>query len=190
MKQETLDILDASLREEQNKILSMDYENRFGLFSRRHVRIDPKWSEVKYGEINLTLLNWQTPFKYSDKPNLNTLITEDKIGIYVMYVQPNNTILNMPKFVMNVGIAGEDGSNRSLKDRLKDYYRLNEIKKRTNIHRFLKMYYENVYIVYSYYDGPYEDMEVLEKKLHEFFYPLFNLRDFEPETKKAQKAWN
>jgi hypothetical protein len=190
MKQKTLDILDASLRDEQNEILTMDFKNRFGLFTRKNVRIDPKWSEAKFNEIDTTLLNWELPFKYSDRPNLDTIISEEHIGIYVMYVQPQNTILGMPKYVMNVGIAGEDGSERSLKDRLKDYYQLSSIKKRTNIHRFLSIYYENVYIVYSYFKGDHTELERIEKKLHEFFYPIFNIRDFEPETKNARKAWN
>lgn len=190
MKKETLDILDATLRSKQNSYLSMDFDERYAIFSRKSVRIDPKWSELKYHEINTSLLHWQKPFKYSDKPNLDLIISEDTIGLYVMYVQPQNTILDMPKYVMNVGIAGEDGSKRSLKDRLKDYFRLTQIKKRNNIHRFLRMYYENVYIAFSYFKGEYSELEEIEKKLHEFYYPLFNDRDFEPETKAAKKAWN
>lgn len=54
----------------------------------------------------------------------------------------------------------------------------------------LQMYYNHVYVQYALFDGNFQELEKLEVSLHEYFYPRFGKRDFEPETKNAQSAWN
>ena len=189
IKQKTLDMLDADLKREQKKYLNYDHKIRYALFTRKSVRIDPNWSSQKFSDIDKHKLSWSKPYKYSEHPDFKTIIPTNDIGIYIMYVKPDNTILDMPSYVMNVGISGEKGKKRPLKDRLTDYFYINQVKLRTNIHHFLQMYYDYVYIRYAIYTGHHKDLESVEKLLHEFYNPLYNERDFEPKTKKAKKAW-
>lgn len=189
IKQTTLDILDSSLRKKNTDYLTRDYIDRFQTYH-HNIRIDPSHSEDKYEEIdgdNLAL-NW-VEFKYSDLPDLSKIINKDLIGIYYFSVRPSKRISNLPQYIMYVGISGEHGSKRPLRERITDYYYISKLKKRSNVHQFLQMYYENVYISFSYYKGDHKDLEKIETFLHEFFAPKFNLRDFEPKTKKAIKAW-
>lgn len=96
----------------------------------------------------------------------------------------------MPKHVIYVGIAGERGSGRPLRDRLKDYYNINALKKRSGIHKALQLYYDEAYFSYALYNGSYQDIENLEVLLHEFFSPKWATRDYEPSTKAAKAAWS
>ena len=190
MKQSTLDILDASLRTDNNKYYSMSEEDRYALFTRKPVRIDPQKSDDIYPQINTANFTWSAPIKYSSFPDFKSLITSNQIGNYIMYVQPENTILGMPKYVLYVGISGENGSSRPLKERLNDYFYISGLKKRSNVHKLLQLYYKHVYIVYSLYNGSFSDLENDEKIFHEYYYPIYCDRDFSPETKKGRKAWN
>ncbi len=187
IKQGTLDLLDADLRTSLNRYNSHTYTDRYKLFS-HNIRVDPSWSDTKYSQI--TGFNWSQPFRYADHPNFESIIPTDDIGLYVMYVRPTNTILDMPQFVMYVGISGEHGSQRPLKERLMDYFYIEKLKFRNNVHQLLQMYYEHVYIIYSTFSGTFVQLEALETILHEYFFPRFGKRDFEPKTKVAQSAWN
>ncbi len=187
IKQKTLDLLDASLRKDMSRYDSYPYKDRYKIFT-HDIRIDPSWCEKKYNEV--PKLSWQGPHKFSDMPNFEDIIKGNEIGIYIMYVRPNLLIEDMPQHMMYVGISGEHGSSRPLKDRLKDYFNINKIKLRENIHTMLQLYYENVYIKYALFNGNYLDLEKIEVVLHEFYSPRFGKRDFEPDTKKAQGAWN
>jgi hypothetical protein len=190
MKQRTLDILDSSLRDGQKEFTDLPDHYRFATSTRKNPRIDPKLSEEAFLDYDSTKFKWSTPVKFADKPDFNSIIIDNKIGIYLMYVQPLNTILEMPRYLMYVGISGEKGSARPLKERLQDYLNIGQLKKRTSVHQFIQMYYENVYIVYSLYDGDYKELEEVEQTLHEFFYPLYADREFKPRTKQNRKSWS
>lgn len=192
MRHKTLDILDADLQADYDKYVNLDYEDRFKIFS-HDIRIDPLHSEKKYLEIEpfLSKLNWKTVKYYEAcEQDLITEITDNSIGIYFFSVRPKQTILGLPSYVLYVGIAGEKGSERPLRDRLCDYLRIGSLRKRQNVHKFLQLYYKEAYITYSFYDGDYKDLEKLENLLHEYFQPKFAIRDFDPETKAARKSWN
>jgi len=189
MRQATLDILDADLRGKYNEYKKYPYNDRYKLF-RHDIRIDPYIANQKLAEIETFNLNWSEPIKYSEHPDINSIITENGVGIYVFFVQPNRLVLGMPRVPIYVGISGERESSRPLKERLKDYFNLNQIKRRDAVHQALQMYYDEVYFCYCIYDGNSEDLSQIERLLHEFFSPKFAKRDFEPETKQAQKSWN
>lgn len=192
IQQKTLDLLDADLRGHAERYYSLPYDDRYAFFSHKskNLRIDPNWSSQKFPETEQFNFDWQE-VKYSDHPDFDTLLRNDeRIGIYIFWVKPPNTILDMPKYVMYVGISGERGSNRALKDRLKEYFYINKLKLRKNVHKMLQLYYEYTYISFSLLENNYEEIERLEVCLHEFFSPLYNTRDFEPPTKAARSAWN
>lgn len=185
MDRVTFDLLDAELSRAFKKNLQKDNSDRFKLL-KYDIRVDIWWSEKKYSELDkyLPFLNWQT-LKYSPHNDIDAKINSDSIGVYFFYVMPEYTILNKPQYVFYVGIS----SKRPLKDRLKDYYNINNIKKRSNIHNFLTWHYPYVYIAFSLFDSEKGDIEMLEKILIEYFQPFLNLKDYQPETKEAKKAW-
>lgn len=187
IKQSTYDLLDASLRRDVDRYKGYPYKDRYKIFS-HNIKVDPYWCEKKYVEI--PKLEWVGPFKYSDFPNFEQIITSDSVGLYMMYVRPNIMIEDMPQHVMYVGISGEHGSLRPLKDRLMDYFYIEKIKIRENVHTMLQLYYDNVYIKFTLFEGTYQQLEAVETALQEFYFPKFGKRDFEPQTKKAQSAWN
>lgn len=187
IKQATLDLLDADLRKDVRRYNRYPFKDRHKIFSHT-VRIDPYWSNKKFRQ--LRALSWSNDFKFSDHPNFEQIINSNDIGIYIMYVRPKNLVMEMPRHVMYVGISGEHGSARPLKERLMDYFYISEIKLRENIHTMLQLYYDHVYIRYALFNGTFQALEELETSLHEFYYPKFGKRDFEPETKASHSAWN
>ncbi|SFQ07455.1 hypothetical protein [Parafilimonas terrae] len=185
--QATLDLLDADIRKDVRRYNRMPFKDRHKIFS-HEIRIDPYWCNKKFQQI--PVLNWSADFKFSSHPDFQQIITTNDIGVYIMYVKPVNLLIDMPQYVMYVGISGENGSARPLRDRLMDYFYISKIKLRNNIHTMLQLYYDHVYIKYALFNGTYQSLEQLEEILHEFFYPKFGKRDFEPETKAAHSAWN
>lgn len=190
MKTETLDILDADLQAHYNKYATMSYDDREKLFT-HNILVDPARSEEYWREnrSQLEALSWTT-VRYCEAAKNGHIDDLDKhrIGIYVFIARPEHQIMSLPHFVLYVGIAGEN-SNRSLRDRLRDYFRIRQIQKRENIHKFLQLYYHETYIMYTYFDGPSEDLKALEVALHEFFQPKIPIREYSPETKSARRAW-
>ncbi len=189
VKQKTLDILDASLRTDYKRYHAYPYLDRFKIFS-HNIKIDPHWSDQKFKDIP-TNFKWSQPYRFADYPDFETIILTNDIGIYMMYVCPHNMIDDMPKHAMYVGISGEHGSARPLKERLMDYFSLPKMKLRQNIHTMLQMYLDHVYIKFCLMPNySFSDVETLEETFHEYYYPKFGKRDFEPQTKTAQSAWN
>jgi len=188
MKQATFDLLDSELRAGYDKYLNLDHEDRYKLFTHQ-ITIDPYKSKERYNSLIPFSLTWSIPHKYSAQLDLNTIIPSNDPGIYIFFVKPPQLIMDMPQFVIYVGIAGERGSGRSLKDRLKDYFYFSKIKLRDNIHKVFQLYYEEVYFSFALYPGPVADLEVIETLLHEYFSPRWSSRDYEPETKRARSAW-
>lgn len=139
--QATLDLLDASLRTEEQRYRSYPYKDRYKLFN-HWIRIDPDWSDQKFAQIPPSI-SWSQPYKFADHPNFEQLITSEDIGIYLMFVRPTNMLDDMPQQVMYVGISGERGSERPLKERLMDYFYLSKMPLRSNIETMLQLYYSN-----------------------------------------------
>jgi hypothetical protein len=188
MKQATLDILDSELRRDYQRYQSMNYDDKYKLFS-HHIYIDPLKSQTYYTDIVNHNLSWLGPIKYCSLPNLDNIITEDKSGIYFFVVKPDLLILEMPQFVVYVGISGANQSFRPLRERLKDYFYFDKIKKRSNIHKMLQLYYENIYIYYAYFNNN-VNVSDIETALHEYFSPHFAKSAFDVETRNAVSAWN
>ena len=189
MLQKTLDILDKELSTKANYYSGLPKEVRFR-FLREEFLMDSSYWDKYHTLIDKHKLTWDE-FKYSDinKPDsIDKIITNDDIGVYIFIIRGKDLFLDMPKYVFYVGIAGEGGSNRPLKERLKDYFRLETIKKRKKVHRMLSMYHPNVYVKYATTTMPYKDLEELEVNLHGYFYPICNERDFPIELKEEREA--
>jgi hypothetical protein len=189
LRQNTLDILDKELSRNNNYYLALADEVRFR-FLREEFLLDKTYWDKYFPLISQYKYNW-AEFKYTDinKPEaIDKLITTDEIGVYIFIIRSENMFLDMPKYVFYVGISGEGGSARPLRERLKDYFRLNTVKKRKKVHRMLAMYHSNVFVKYSTMNVHYTLLEQLEKDLHGFYYPICNERDFPIELKNLRQA--
>lgn len=187
MKQATLDLLDVELRKESSRFKNYPFNVRFKLY-RKEFLLDPANWEKYYPQVNKYTYDWKE-LKFSELQNLDDIIDSEEPGIYFFCVKPPIMVYDLPIFVLYVGISNERDSNRPLKDRLKDYFYLNEIKKRKNVHIMLQMFYEHIYVVYSLLNLESSELRELEKALHGFYYPVQDRRDFPSEFKEAQKAW-
>lgn len=190
MKQKTLDLLDKDLSGTNDYYSKLDNEVRFR-FLREQFLLDRYYWDKYFPLINKYKYHWNE-FKYTDIKNpdsIDTLLPTDDIGVYVFIIKSENLFLDIPKYVFYVGISGERNSNRPLRERLKDYFRLNQVKKRKQVHRLLSMYYQNVYIKYSPLQISSSLLQQLEMDLHGFYYPICNERDFPVELKNLRKAF-
>ncbi len=110
-------------------------------------------------------------------------------GVYFFLVKPRRTIVGMPGFVFYVGIAGENDSQRLIRDRLRDYLSVSQVQKRDRVHQALRYYYKHTYVYYKELDWSSGRLKALEERLHGFFMPWANTRDYPAAIKKTQRAW-
>lgn len=190
IKQKTFDLLDAHLRTENDFYNKLDYDKRQVFYTHKTYRVDPWWANQKYKELKRETFNWSAPIKYSDLKDFNNHISTDDIGIYLFIVSPKNLIFNLPQTVLYVGISGDKGKKRPLKDRLNDYYQISKLEKRENIHKLIQLYYDDLYVVYTFYKGgDYKELLQLETALTEFFSAPYSDAAYEPSTKKSRSLW-
>jgi len=190
MRTATLDILDKELSGEYRSWADPDFEKRKRNYTEGILHDIPNWERF-YNELESYGLIWNE-FKYDsirDLSQIDRIISEEDTGFYMFIVKPNRCIFDMPKNVFYVGMSGENNSGRPLKDRLKDYFRLDKVKKRNAVMRLLGKYYPNVYIAYSLYNNTTPILKNIESSLIGFFYPICNKDDFPIGLKEDRKAF-
>lgn len=189
IKTKTFDLLDAEYTREVVDYLSLDDKLRFKNSEETFI-LDPNYWEKYYRIIDSynCNFNWQE-FKFDSRPDLNSIITSNDIGVYMFIIKPNNLIYGNPSYIIYVGISGEKGSNRPLKDRIGDYLNYNNINKRKKLHRLLSKYYGEAHVAYSLVQIPWQDLEKVEEALHGFFMPIANDRDFPVGIKSIKKSF-
>jgi hypothetical protein len=186
----TLDVLDSYITEEHSDWLSPKFKIRKRNYT-ESLLLDPINWEKYYKEIESHGLVWNE-FKYNQIKNLNdidSIINDNKTGFYMFVIKPNNLIYDLPKNVLYIGMSGENNSERPLKDRIKDYYNLEKIKKRNAVIRMIEKYYHNIYVAFSLIDKPTYVLKEIESSLIGFFYPIVNKDDFPGELKPDKKAF-
>lgn len=194
MKKPTLDILDSITPEyDQYQALSPDivrqneYTSNFSLNNQG-------WNQF-YKEISNVNFAWNE-IKYEDVVNKTILLDEiipKTIGVYLFVVRPLNLINGLPKYVCYVGIAGANGSNRTLNARIKDYTALSQLKKRDAIKILIFKHYKNIFINYSSISLPHGlKIEDIEKSLIGFFgtHLIANKDDIPISLQPQSKAFN
>lgn len=197
LHKKTVDMLDAHLSAEHVTFISADEYKRSRFFT-EELRLDPVNWATYHGRFTSTLttngltVTWNE-FKYSDvianRNLIDTQITSTETGVYMFIVQSNDDIYNFSRFVLYVGISGENNSNRPLKDRLKDYFRLEQVKKRDAVLRIIEKYKNNVRIAYFLANTTTAVLKEIEQALIGFFYPLANKDDFPVELQPSKKSF-
>lgn len=190
-------MLDASIRVEYDTIMSRSESSR-NRELRESFRLDRQNWDLFYQRFNNAIvnngitLNWNQ-FKYTDVfTNLNlidSIITSNDTGIYMFIVQSQDELYNLSKYVMYVGISGENNSKRPLKIRLKDYFRIEQVRKRSAVLRLLERYKENIHVAFFLANTTTQILKELEQALIGFFYPPANKDDFPIELQPSKKAF-
>lgn len=185
----TFDLLDKELSRDVSEFSALPDKHRW-TNTAISFHLDTDYWETYFNNIKpfIPKLDWKE-LKYSEHHDLKKIIKTKEIGIYMFVIRPNDLIFSYPQFVMYVGIAGEGGSNRPLRERLNDYFHISNIKKRSKLHSMLQKYYYNTWIVYSLIKKiTASELEQLEEDFHGYFLPPAAERDFPVLIKRIIKA--
>lgn len=188
----TLDIIDAAIPSDFRRWQARKDEIRF-LPYRKSFLTDPVyWVRHKPRDWAFAL-NW-SEFRYSDittPADIDSRIQSDEPGLYIFYVRPDELMFRFPQFALYVGISNERGSNRPLRERLKDYLptRIAGKLKRDNIDQMVQMYYGVLWIAYSLTSRSSNELVDLETKLHGFIYPCYARRDYPDDIRTQQRRF-
>ena len=118
------------------------------------------WDSISYGEAEL------------DK------VPGDRRGVYVFAVCQNNNVLPPHAYVLYIGIAGRD-SERSLRERYRDYLNQRKVIKRAGIARMIGTWHQVLRFFFAPVDDAVssETLQTLEKQLNTALMPPFSEGD-------------
>ncbi|OAI06196.1 hypothetical protein [Methylomonas methanica] len=155
----------------------------------RGISITPRWWKEYSVYLNKLKFDWKE-VKYTELANAldRNPSLASKTGVYIFVIKPDLQIASLPAYVFYVGIAGESGSGRPLRERLKQYIQISGIKKRPKVVTALEYYYDVTTIFFSEFDDT-SNLEEIEEWLHAFYMPWANERDFPVKIKEARKCY-
>lgn len=131
------------------------------------------WRSVLYGEAQV-----------DDVP-------DDQRGVYAFAVCHENDLLPPYGCVLYLGIAGRD-SNRSLRQRYKDYLNEKKILKRERIARMIGTWHRVLRFYFAPVDNDVsaDDLKTLEKQLNGALMPAFSAGDLDAATRRKKRAFS
>ena len=118
-------------------------------------------------------------------------MTEDVPGIYIFSVRPEFPVCGFPHYALYVGISNAYDSGRVVRERLEDYLptRVAAIKKRSNIHRMVCLYLDDLWVHFAYVDKLSTTLMEAEKTLHGYLAPPAADKAYPIDMKKFKPAW-
>ena len=130
------------------------------------------WESICYGEAEITK------------------VPDDKRGVYAFAVCTGSNVLPPHSYILYIGIAGRN-SNRSLRERYKDYLTESKVRKREGIARMIVDWYEVLRFFFAPVDDTVSsaDLQKLEKQLNTALMPPFSKGDLDADTKRKQRAF-
>ena len=138
----------------------------------QHVIPVLKWDSIRYGNAEL-----------SKVPN-------DKRGVYAFAICQNNDVLPPHGYILYIGIAGHN-SDRSLRERYKDYLNEKMVSKRARIARMIGTWHEVLWFFFAPVEKNIssEDLKKLELQLNTALMPPFSKGDLDADTKQKRRAF-
>jgi len=143
---------------------------------------------ISNNEYTLQSLKWDS-ISYTARQEMNK-IPDNKRGIYAFSICHGNEILPPHGYILYIGIAGRD-SERSLRDRYKDYLQISHIRKRSKIFFMIGTWSK----VLRFFFAPVDEnissdkLKELEKQLNTALMPPFSQQDLEANLKHKRKAF-
>ncbi|MGE3538662.1 MAG: hypothetical protein AB7N91_14690 [Candidatus Tectimicrobiota bacterium] len=136
----------------------------------------------------ISTLQWDS-ISYGDA-ELNK-VPDDKRGVYAFAIsKQGNKVQPQHCYVLYIGIAGKD-SNRSLRERYRDYLNEKKVIKRERIARMIGTWHS----VLRFFFAPVNDsvsssdLQLLEKQLNSSLMPPFSIGDLEAGIKSKRRAF-
>lgn len=132
-------------------------------------------------------LNWYAVSYGEDELDL---VPDDKRGIYAFAVRIDNQIFPPHGYILYIGIAGRN-SNRSLRERYRDYLNPKKIIKRAGIARMIGNWHRVLQFIFAPVDDTVttEDLQLLETQLNTALIPPYSVQDIDAEIRKLRRAW-
>jgi len=130
------------------------------------------WSHIPYGRDQI-----------EEVPN-------DRRGVYAFVICYENGILPPHNYVMYIGIAGRN-SNRTLRERYRDYLNERVVCKRPKIARMIGTWHSVLCFYFASVDEEIDSsaLETIEKALNSALIPPFSQRDIDIELKQKRSAF-
>lgn len=138
-------------------------------------------------QYNIEQLNWQS-IKYGTG-EINA-VPNDKRGVYAFVISWNNNILPPHGYILYIGIAGRN-SNRSLRERYRDYLNEKKLIKRERIARMIGVWHEVLRFFFAPVSEKFSspDLIELERQLNDAIMPCFSVGDLSAELKSKMRAF-
>ncbi len=89
---------------------------------------------------------------------------------------------------MYIGITGQNGNGRTLRNRYGDYLMEQKKHKRPKIHYMLNKYTDDLQFAYAAFPDPTFNLEALELDLNDAIIPPVVVKDFTAEIRQLVKA--
>lgn len=117
-------------------------------------------------------------------------IPDNKRGIYAFAVCHASKVLPPHAYVLYIGIAGKD-SDRTLRERYKDYLNERKILKRPGISRMIADWHPVLRFYFAPVDEKVssEELKKLERQLNTALMPPYSEGDLEADTRRKRKAY-
>lgn len=117
-------------------------------------------------------------------------IPGDKRGVYAFSVCEPSDVLPPHGYVLYIGIAGRD-SNRSLRERYRDYRNVKKVMKRAGIARMIADWHDVLRFFFAPVDEEVssDELKQLEVQLNTAMMPPFSIGDLEAATKQKRRAF-
>lgn len=166
----------------------IDFANKASKEIRRYM-VDVTLSPQKMmaDEYDINSLDWDS-ISYGDTDLSN--IPDDKRGLYAFTVCQHSDVLPPHGYVLYLGIAGRN-SNRSLRERYKDYRNASKVKKRVRIALMIGLWHEVLRFFFAPVDENVssDDLKKLEQQLNTALMPPYSEGDLEADTKRKRRAF-
>lgn len=132
-------------------------------------------------------LDWNSIPYEEDKLSV---LPDDKRGIYAFGVSVENPILPPHTYILYVGIAGQR-SDRSLRERCKDYFVTSKVESRAGVCRMIVKWQKVLRLYYAAVDEDVasEDLEKIEQDVNGALMPPFSRGDFDAKLKAQRSAF-
>lgn len=144
--------------------------------------------QLMVAQYPLENLNWDSII-YNDDKDLDK-IPNNKRGIYAFAICHESDVLPPHGYILYIGIAGKD-SNRSLRERYRDYLSEKKVLKRVRIARMIGLWHKVLRFYFAPVDNDVStaDLQALEKQLNTALMPVFSISDLDADIRKKRAAF-
>ena len=135
----------------------------------------------------LPKLDWQAIRYGSDQIEK---IPDNRRGVYALAIRVGSDVLPPHGYILYIGIAGRN-SNRSLRERYKDYLSPTQLKKRAGIARAIVNWRQVLQFMFAPVDDSVttEDLQHLERQLNTALIPPLSEQDMDAAVRQRRRAW-